>query len=77
MWNGCAHANQRYDRALRQAGFYGLIFAGPLALVDQEVISYLDKVDPRVAARARAWYALTMPGADDGQARGFAAVIRQ
>lgn len=68
--------NQRYESgALRQAGFYGLDLYS-LHRSIQEVISYLDKVDPRAAARARARYAcFDHACADDGQAYGFAAAF--
>jgi erythromycin esterase-like protein len=42
----------------------------------QEVIAYLDKVDPRAAARARERYTcFDHTSADDGQAYGFAAAF--
>ncbi|MCV7300801.1 erythromycin esterase family protein [Mycobacterium barrassiae] len=59
----------------RQAGFYGLDLYS-LHRSIQEVIAYLDKVDPRAAARARTRYAcFDHVSADDGQAYGFAAAF--
>ncbi|OBH60294.1 erythromycin esterase family protein [Mycobacterium sp. E2479] len=59
----------------RQAGFYGLdLYSLHRSL--QEVINYLDKVDPKAAARARERYAcFDHASADDGQAYGFAAAF--
>jgi erythromycin esterase-like protein/predicted phosphoribosyltransferase len=58
-----------------QAGFYGLDLYS-LHRSTQEVISYLDKVDPKAAARARERYAcFDHTSADDGQAYGFAAAF--
>ena len=48
--------------------------AGPWSM--HEVIAYLDKIDPRAAARARARYAcFDHASADDGQAYGFSAAF--
>jgi erythromycin esterase-like protein/predicted phosphoribosyltransferase len=59
----------------RQAGFYGLDLYS-LHRSMQEVITYLDKVDPKAAARARARYAcFDHTSADDGQAYGFSAAF--
>jgi erythromycin esterase-like protein/adenine/guanine phosphoribosyltransferase-like PRPP-binding protein len=59
----------------RQAGFYGLDLYS-LHRSMHEVITYLDKVDPKAAARARARYAcFDHASADDGQAYGFAAAF--
>ena len=59
----------------RQAGFYGLDLYS-LHRSMHEVIAYLDKIDPRAAARARARYAcFDHASADDGQAYGFAAAF--
>lgn len=58
-----------------QAGFYGLDLYS-LHRSMQEVIAYLDNVDPQAAARARARYAcFDHVSADDGQAYGFAAAF--
>lgn len=58
-----------------QAGFYGLDLYS-LHRSMQEVIAYLDTVDPQAAARARARYAcFDHASADDGQAYGFAAAF--
>ena len=59
----------------RQAGFYGLDLYS-LHRSMHEVITYLDKVDPKAAARARARYAcFDHTSADDGQAYGFSAAF--
>ncbi len=58
-----------------QAGFYGLDLYS-LHRSMAEVIAYLDKVDPKAAARARARYAcFDHASADDGQAYGYAAAF--
>ncbi|MFV1362282.1 erythromycin esterase family protein [Mycolicibacterium elephantis] len=70
-----AHNQRRRSDGDRQAGFYGLDLYS-LHRSMQEVIAYLDKVDPRAAARARARYAcFDHVSADDGQAYGFAAAF--
>lgn len=68
--------NRRCDaRGERQTGFYGLDLYS-LHRSIQEVIAYLDKVDPQAAARARDRYAcFDHTSADDGQAYGFAAAF--
>jgi erythromycin esterase-like protein/predicted phosphoribosyltransferase len=59
----------------RQAGFYGLDLYS-LHRSMNEVITYLDKVDPKAAARARERYAcFDHTSADDGQAYGFSAAF--
>ena len=59
----------------RQAGFYGLDLYS-LHRSMQEVITYLDKIDPKAAARARERYAcFDHASADDGQAYGFSAAF--
>lgn len=59
----------------RQTGFYGLDLYS-LHRSMHEVISYLDKIDPVAAARARVRYAcFDHTSADDGQAYGFAAAF--
>jgi erythromycin esterase-like protein/predicted phosphoribosyltransferase len=60
----------------RQAGFYGLDLYS-LHRSMQEVVGYLDKIDPVAAARARARYACFdhASSADDGQAYGFRAAF--
>ncbi|ORA59621.1 hypothetical protein BST23_24060 [Mycolicibacterium elephantis] len=70
-----AHNQRRRSDGDQQAGFYGLDLYS-LHRSMQEVIAYLDKVDPRAAARARARYAcFDHVSADDGQAYGFAAAF--
>jgi erythromycin esterase-like protein/predicted phosphoribosyltransferase len=57
----------------RQAGFYGLDLYS-LHRSMHEVITYLDKIDPKAAARARERYScFDHASADDGQAYGFSA----
>ena len=59
----------------RQAGFYGLDLYS-LHRSMHEVISYLDKIDPAAAARARTRYScFDHTSADDGQAYGFRAAF--
>lgn len=59
----------------RQTGFYGLDLYS-LHRSMQEVIAYLDTVDPSAAARARARYAcFDHSTGDDGQAYGYAAAF--
>ncbi|WP_096288176.1 erythromycin esterase family protein [Mycobacterium ahvazicum] len=59
----------------RQAGFYGLDLYS-LHRSMQEVVTFLDRVDPRAAMRARSRYAcFDHASADDGQAYGFAAAF--
>jgi erythromycin esterase-like protein/predicted phosphoribosyltransferase len=68
--------NQRCRAQHRhQAGFYGLDLYS-LHRSMQEVVNYLDKVDPAAAARARDRYAcFDHTSADDGQAYGFRAAF--
>ncbi|MGB3229654.1 MAG: erythromycin esterase family protein [Mycobacterium sp.] len=69
------HNRHRREDGGRQTGFYGLDLYS-LQRSMQEVIGYLDNVDPRAAARARARYAcFDHTSADDGQAYGFAAAF--
>lgn len=59
----------------RQTGFYGLDLYS-LHRSIEEVIRYLDTVDPQAAARARSRYACFDHGVgDDGQAYGYAAAF--
>jgi erythromycin esterase-like protein/predicted phosphoribosyltransferase len=59
----------------RQTGFYGLDLYS-LHRSMQEVVSYLNSVDPAAAGRARARYACFDHSAgDDGQAYGYAAAF--
>ncbi|MCB0932777.1 MAG: erythromycin esterase family protein [Mycobacterium sp.] len=59
----------------RQTGFYGLDLYS-LHRSMQEVIGYLDTVDPKAAERARARYAcFDHSDGDDGQAYGYAAAF--
>jgi len=59
----------------RQAGFYGLDLYS-LHRSMHEVITYLDKIDPKAAARARERYGcFDHTSADDGQAYGFSAAF--
>ena len=68
--NGRCEADGR-----RQTGFYGLDLYS-LHRSMQEVVAYLETVDPAAAARARARYACFDHSAgDDGQAYGYAAAF--
>jgi len=59
----------------RQVGFYGLDLYS-LHRSMEEVVSYLEKIDPIAAARARDRYAcFDHASADDGQAYGFRAAF--
>lgn len=66
----CANRNER------MTGFYGLDLYS-LHRSMGEVIAYLDKIDPRAAARARERYSCFdhVSSADDGQAYGFKAAF--
>lgn len=68
--------NDRVGDERRKAGFYGLDLYS-LRRSAEEVISYLERVDPEAAARARERYAcFDHVGADDdGQSYGFAAAF--
>jgi erythromycin esterase-like protein/predicted phosphoribosyltransferase len=67
--------NERAD-ASRQAGFYGLDLYS-LHRSMEEVIAYLENVDPKAAERARHRYSCFDHASsdDDGQAYGFAAAF--
>ena len=70
-----AHNGRRRESGERQTGFYGLDLYS-LHRSTQEVIRYLENVDPLAAARARERYAcFDHTSADDGQAYGFAAAF--
>ncbi len=69
------HNGRRAAQGERQTGFYGLDLYS-LHRSMQEVIGYLDTVDPSAANRARARYACFDHSAgDDGQAYGHAAAF--
>lgn len=69
------HNRRREATRERQAGFYGLDLYS-LHRSMQEVVNYLDKVDPNAAARARARYAcFDQVAPDDGQAYGYSAAF--
>lgn len=86
MWRNTAvrdfvewlRANNRRCRSehRRQAGFYGLDLYS-LHRSMQEVVGYLEKIDPVAATRARARYACFdhASSADDGQGYGFRAAF--
>lgn len=66
---------RRRTLGARGTGFYGLDLYS-LHRSMQEVIAYLENVDPQAAQRARARYAcFDHASADDGQAYGFAAAF--
>ena len=70
-----AHNGRRRESGERQTGFYGLDLYS-LHRSMQEVIRYLENIDPVAAARARERYAcFDHTSADDGQAYGFAAAF--
>jgi erythromycin esterase-like protein/predicted phosphoribosyltransferase len=67
--------NDRVDDERARAGFYGLDLYS-LHRSMQEVVSYLERVDPVAAARARERYAcFDHHDGEDGQAYGFAAAF--
>jgi erythromycin esterase-like protein/predicted phosphoribosyltransferase len=68
--------NERIDDEARRAGFYGLDLYSMRRSME-EVVSYLERVDPTAAARARERYScFDHAGADDdGQSYGFAAAF--
>ena len=69
------HNGRRRGEGERQTGFYGLDLYS-LHRSIQEVITYLENVDPVAAQRARERYAcFDHTSADDGQAYGFAAAF--
>lgn len=69
------HNQNRRSRGERETGFYGLDLYS-LHRSMQEVVAYLDSMDPVAAARARARYScFDHAVADDGQAYGFAAAF--
>ncbi|HEY2502987.1 MAG TPA: erythromycin esterase family protein [Mycobacterium sp.] len=70
-----ARNRRQESNGQRQAGFYGLDLYS-LHRSMHEVITYLDKIDPKAAARARERYAcFDHASAEDGQAYGFAAAF--
>jgi erythromycin esterase-like protein/predicted phosphoribosyltransferase len=67
--------NDRVGDERRKAGFYGLDLYSLRRSVE-EVISYLERVDPEAAARAKERYScLDHASGDDGEAYGFAAAF--
>ncbi|MHA6797594.1 erythromycin esterase family protein (plasmid) [Pseudonocardia bannensis] len=67
--------NDRIDDERRKAGFYGLDLYSLYRSID-EVITYLDRVDPAAAQRARERYGcFDHYGTDDGQTYGLAAAL--
>jgi erythromycin esterase-like protein/orotate phosphoribosyltransferase-like protein len=67
--------NDRVGDERGKAGFYGLDLYSLYRSI-QEVIAYLERVDPTAAARARERYAcFDHYGGDDGQTYGFAAAF--
>ena len=68
--------NRRHEsNGQPQAGFYGLDLYS-LHRSMHEVIAYLDRIDPKAAARARQRYGcFDHTSADDGQAYGYAAAF--
>jgi erythromycin esterase-like protein/predicted phosphoribosyltransferase len=69
------HNDRLGDDGRAKAGFYGLDLYSLYRSID-EVISYLERVDPAAAARARERYAcFDRFSGDDGQSYGFAAAF--
>jgi erythromycin esterase-like protein len=68
-WLHCHNAGQPEDK---RAGFYGLDLYSLFASM-QEVIRFLEKVDPEAAARARYRYSCFDAFGEDTQAYGYAA----
>jgi erythromycin esterase-like protein/predicted phosphoribosyltransferase len=67
--------NDRVGDESRKAGFYGMDLYS-LHRSMREVITYLERVDPKAAARARERYScFDHASADDGQSYGFAAAF--
>jgi erythromycin esterase-like protein/predicted phosphoribosyltransferase len=67
--------NDRVGDERRKAGFYGLDLYS-LRRSMEEVIAYLERVDPEAAARAKERYScFDHVSGDDGQAYGFAAAF--
>ena len=67
--------NDHLDDEARKAGFYGLDLYS-LHRSMQEVIAFLERVDPEAAARARERYScFDHADGDDGQSYGFAAAF--
>jgi len=66
------HGHNAEQPKERRAGFYGLDLYSLFASM-QEVISFLDKVDPEAAARARYRYSCFDAFREDTQAYGYAA----
>jgi erythromycin esterase-like protein/predicted phosphoribosyltransferase len=67
--------NDRVGEEPRKAGFYGLDLYS-LRRSMEEVISYLERVDPEAAARAKERYScFDHVSGDDGQSYGFAAAF--
>jgi erythromycin esterase-like protein len=66
------HAHNAEQPEDRRAGFYGLDLYSLYASM-QEVISFLEKVDPEAAARARYRYSCFDAFGEDTQAYGYAA----
>lgn len=70
-----AHNGSQRDGGRRETGFYGLDLYS-LHRSMREVVTYLEKVDPAAAERARRRYAcFDHASGDDGQAYGFAAAF--
>ncbi|BBX65808.1 hypothetical protein MSAS_49820 [Mycobacterium saskatchewanense] len=69
------HNRRQESNGQRQTGFYGLDLYS-LHRSMHEVIAYLDRIDPKAAARARERYScFDHASADDGQAYGFSAAF--
>ena len=71
---GCASTTTGPARTRGQAGFYGLDLYSLYRSID-EVIAYLERVDPPAAARARERYACFDHFGEDAQDYGYAAAF--
>lgn len=67
--------NQSLSPSARKAGFYGLDLYSMYTSI-QEVVRYLDEVDPEAAERARYRYGCFEQFGEDSQAYGYAAEVR-
>lgn len=69
------HRNQQVSDTHEQAGFYGMDLYSMHSSIES-VVSYLDKIDPQAADRARHRYACFEHFSQEPQAYGYATVLR-
>jgi erythromycin esterase-like protein len=67
-------SNDRFDRNVKKTGFYGVDLYSLFASIEA-VITYLDKVDPEAAQRARTRYACFDHFGEDSQRYGYATTL--